>query len=80
MDRLALFSLECRRLRGDLIEAYKIMRGIDEVDNEHLFPKVGESKTRGHSFKVRGERYRRVQRDNFFTQRVESVWSVCQRS
>ena len=70
-----LFSLERRRLRGDLIEIYKIMRGIDKVDSQYLFPKVGESKTRGHRFKVRGKRYKSVQRGNFFTQRVVCVWN-----
>ena len=50
-----------RRLRGELIEVYKIVRGIDQLDSQHLFPKAGESKTRGHRFKVRGERYKRVQ-------------------
>ena len=39
LDRLELFSLECRRLRGDLIKVNKIMRGIDKVDNQYLFPK-----------------------------------------
>ena len=48
------FSLRRRRLRGDLIEVYKIMRGIDQLDSQYLFPKVEESKTRGHRFKVRG--------------------------
>ena len=38
------------------------MRGIDQLNSQYLFPKVGESKTRRHSFKVRGER---VQRGNF---------------
>ena len=42
---------------------------------EYLFPKVGESKTRGHRFKVSGERYKSVQRGDFFTQRVVSVWN-----
>eukprot|EP00061_Rhincodon_typus_P018375 g47527.t1 len=32
LDRLRLYSLERCRLRGDLIEAYKIMRGIDRVN------------------------------------------------
>ena len=70
-ERLGLLSLECRRLRGDLIEVYKIIRGIDQLDSQYL----GESKTRGHRFKVRGERYKSVQRSNFFTQRVVSVWN-----
>ena len=70
--RLGLFSLERRRLRGALIEVYNLMRGIDQLDSKYLFPKVGESKTRGHRFKVRGERYKRVQRANFF-QRVVSI-------
>ena len=38
------------------------MRGIDQVDSQYLFPKGGESKTRGHMFKVGGERYKRVQK------------------
>ena len=75
LDKLGLFSLERRRLRGDLIEVYKIMRGIDQLDSQYLFPKVGESKARGHRFKVRGERYKSVQRGNCFTQRVVSVWN-----
>ena len=36
------------RLRGDLIEVYKIMRGMDRVDSQKLFPRVEESITRGH--------------------------------
>ena len=75
LDRLGLFSLVRRRLRGDLIEVYKIMRGIDQLDSQDHFPKVGESKTIGHRFKVRGERYKSAQRGNFFTQRVTSVWN-----
>ena len=51
------------------------MRGTDQLDNQYLFPKVGESKTRGHRFKVRGERYKSVQRGNCFTHRVGSVWN-----
>ena len=51
------------------------MKGTDQRDSQYLFPKVGESKTRGHRFKVRGERYKSVQRGNYFTQRVVSVWN-----
>ena len=47
LEKLGLFSLERRRLRGDLIEVYKIMRGMDRVDSQKLFPRVEESITRG---------------------------------
>ena len=65
LNRLGLFSLELRRLRGDLIEVNKIVKSIYEVDSQHLFQKAVESKTRGHRFKVRGKRYKRVQRGIF---------------
>ena len=76
LDRLGPFSLERRRLRSDLIEVYKIMRGTDQLDNQYLFPKIGESETRGYRFKVRGNRYKRVQRGNFFTEGGECLEQV----
>ena len=51
------------------------MRGTDQLDSQYPFPKVGKSKTRGHRFKVRRERYKNVQGSNFFTERVVSVWN-----
>lgn len=38
MDRPSHFSLECRRLKCDLIQVYKIMRGIDKPNNSSIFP------------------------------------------
>ena len=75
LDRLGLFSLERRRLSVDLIEVYKIMRGTDQLDSQYLFPKVEESKSRWHRFKVRGENYISIQRGIFFTQRMVRVWN-----
>ena len=49
LDRLGLFSLEQRRLRDGLTEVFKIMRGMDRVDREQLFPLVDGSVTRGHT-------------------------------
>eukprot|EP00061_Rhincodon_typus_P008201 g30612.t1 len=40
LGSLGLLSLECRRLRGDLIEVYKIMMGIDNENSKDLFLRV----------------------------------------
>ena len=42
LSRLGLYSLERRRMRGDLIEIYKIMRGIDRVDAQSLYTRSRE--------------------------------------
>jgi len=75
LSRLGLYSLEFRRMRGDLIETYKIMKGIDKIEAGKLFPLVGETKTRGHSLKIRGSRFRTEMRRNCFSQRVVNLWN-----
>ena len=54
LERLGLYPLEFRSIRGDLIKTYKLLRSIDRVDVERVFPLVGESRTRDHCLKVRG--------------------------
>ena len=51
-------------MRGDLIEMYKIVRGIDQV-NSHSAPRLD---ARGHRFKKRVDIFNRNLRGNFFTQ------------
>jgi len=60
-ERLALLhtlSLVKRRVRGDLIQAYRIMKGIDTVEMEHFFEldDGGGYDLRGHSLKVKVQR------------------------
>ena len=63
-------------MRGDLIEVFKILRGVDRVDVNRLFPlRVGEFQTRGHDLRVRGQKYKGNTRGYFFTQRVITVWN-----
>ena len=45
------------------------------MDNQKLFPRVEESITRGHRFKVRGVRFKGDVRGRFFTQRVVGAWN-----
>ena len=51
------------------------MRCMDRVDSQKLFPRVEESITRGHRFKVRGARFKGDVRDKFFTQKVVGAWN-----
>ena len=37
MRRLDITTLETRRLRGDLIEVFKIIKGFDKVDYHKFF-------------------------------------------
>ena len=76
LDKLGLFSLEQKRLKSDLIEVFKIMRGMNRVDREQLFPLVEGPVTRGHRFKVRAGGLVGDVRENFFTQRVVMVWNA----
>ena len=76
LRELGLYSLERRRMRGDMIEVYKILRGIDRVDNQHLFPRAPLLCTRGHGFKVRGGKFKGDIRGKFFTQRVVGAWNA----
>ena len=75
LNRLGLYSLEFRRLRRDLIETYKIMKGLDRVEVERFFQLRKDSRTRGHSLKIRGVQFRSELRRNFFTQRVVNLWN-----
>jgi len=53
-----------------------MIRGIDRVDCQRLFPRVEQTIARGHKFKVKGGRYRGDVRGKFFTQRVVGVWNA----
>ncbi|GCC19456.1 hypothetical protein chiPu_0000004 [Chiloscyllium punctatum] len=72
---LGLYSLELRRLRGDLIEQYKIIHGLERVDARKLFPLGEETRTRGHSLRIRGSKFRTEMRRHFFSQRVVGLWN-----
>jgi len=79
LKRLKLTSLEKRRQRGNLIEAYKILTGKERVDPNCFFiPDKKHYNTRGHELKL----YTRSRSElkNFFSQRVIAHWNKLQES
>ncbi len=75
LQRLRLFYLVCRRIRGDLICIYKIMHGLLSFECDGVFAAPIRFGLCGHTFKIRQQRRKTRRRQHTFSIRVVQYWN-----
>ena len=67
---LKLHSLERRRVRGDLIEVFKWVKGFNKGDVGKVLTISSQDRTRSNGFKREKSRFNKEIDRNWFTNRV----------
>ena len=76
LRHLDLPTLAYRRVRGDLIQMYKIVHGLNDIRQEALFEFAHhEAGTRGHIFKIQKQHTRLQLREHSFSVRIVNLWN-----
>ena len=71
---LGLTTLVTRRVRGDMIQTFKIIKGFDDLSPKFFF-KMRENNTRGHQYKVFKGRFISEVGRNVFSNRIINNWN-----
>jgi hypothetical protein len=75
LTSLGLTTLEYRRKRNDMVQVYKIINGLDDMDRECFLSFITVEKTRGHNFKLFKKPCKTELRKNTFFIRIINTWN-----
>ena len=75
LKNIKLATIETRRLRGDLIEVFKIFKGFDNIEPTKFLELINNVHTRGHSLKMFKQGCGLDCRKYAFSQRVVNIWN-----
>ena len=75
LKKLNLFSMSFRRLRGDMIETFKILNGKYDENAAPTLHLSHNTRTRGNMQKLEIQKSKSNVRKNFFTVRVGKYWN-----
>ena len=62
-------------MRGDLIQTYKIVHNIDNLDTDSFFRLTLSNDTRNSHLKLQKEFSKSSTRSNFLANRVKNLWN-----
>ncbi len=74
LQELNLFSLSKCRMKGDLIEVFKMFKGYVNVDVNDYFTLAQSAATRGNGYKMASKRFSSQEAKHFFFNRVVNAW------
>ncbi|XP_062838789.1 uncharacterized protein LOC134299554 isoform X1 [Anolis carolinensis] len=80
LKELGMFSLQKRRLRGDMIAIYKYVRRSHREEGASLFAAALETRTLNNGFKLQERRFHLNIRKNFLTVRAVRQWNSLPRT
>lgn len=77
LKEVKLTTLETRRHRADLIQTYRIIKGIDNLNKENFFTfsKNKSSTLRGNTLKMSKKRFNKMQGKFLYKNRIVNEWN-----
>jgi hypothetical protein len=74
LRKLGMITLEARIVQLDMVQVFKIIKGIDNIDYRHFFT-LNVNQTRNNGFKINVKQFNTNIMGGFFSHRVITYWN-----